>query len=99
MATCSTRFNEARRESPGSPIDRIVRFTLVPIASMRPGANRRDHPGVTLEQAYAASMGFNEARRESPGSPDPMQDATPEAFAHHLASARQQPPPTAKRSH
>ena len=38
------RFNEARRESPGSRLPNDDQARRANIASMRPGANRRDHP-------------------------------------------------------
>ena len=61
-------FNEARRESPGSQLERLIDGSSKRLASMRPGANRRDHsPSKALTDAPSSC--FNEARRESPGSP------------------------------
>ena len=43
--SCLRRFNEARRESPGSlKLGGLERRASIQ-ASMRPGANRRDHDG------------------------------------------------------
>ena len=66
------RFNEARRESPGSRLHRRRRLVQRNHASMRPGANRRDH--LTATPIWCGlSRSFNEARRESPGSRRPAE--------------------------
>ena len=63
----SQRFNEARRESPGSVQTTETKYVDGYDASMRPGANRRDQWLATLI-ARGTGRSFNEARRESPGS-------------------------------
>ena len=56
-----------------------------PVASMRPGANRRDQPPAWTWLSISAT-GFNEARRESPGSGS---EAGPQGDVHgDLASMR-----------
>ena len=60
------RFNEARRESPGSPLLRLGDADLG-VASMRPGANRRDHATRARRQAETlddASMRPGANRRD-----------------------------------
>ena len=61
-----TRFNEARREAPGSHAYPGAPWSRGQ-ASMRPGAKRRDHGPYNVHVRYTVAC-FNEARREAPGS-------------------------------